>query len=668
MVLDNQGFYLPQSSTDMKRYIFLINQTIKPKPNIKKDEYVLDNRAICLNFDLENNCFEFRLSDLELDEKNRNDFFAFKLPAPKDKKKFLMTNNLNTFYSSLFKESIEYITDRRKKKNSAKYFNTYIKKSYDSFLSIIKDKFYFNYDKTLILDYNKLTNNQKSIYRSILMKHDDEKYEEIWNRFINKYFFDKDSKNISNLPGIFMITFNKKTILEYDYRKFRSSYINLCYYDLFERFFSENKKENLLCHICQNHTDIIQEIPFPIKFYGTTNDLFFEMLSNKNAYKSFSICEKCLASMLTGMRSVNNYLRNLLFNLQVYIIPNNIDNNLDFDIYNRIISLFQKRYGQYRNDIMKLNEILRKSKRKKYSFNLLFYYSEAGSQQFDILKSISNIDLQSVISTLNLFDKYSEEYSLYKIGKMDQSLTISDLRYYLFPSFYTQNQTLDYKTYSKDLLNFLEKFLNNNTFNYNSLIRSFTKIFHKRFIRSKQDSNRNQIDYLSPFKMTIAFTILIKLNQLSGGYKMTKTKYISEVLNEDYKKFFDTHHEIYKDNAFRQGLFLLGTIISKIKYAQKDKNLTFLRKINMSGVPPRRVPSLVNHVREFADIYKKQIFEEKGIWGNIYDRLQGIETCNMKPDEIVFYILTGISFGEYIGYKKGTEKKENDKGEQNDNN
>ena len=129
---------------------------------------------------------------------------------------------------------------------------------------------------------------------------------------------------------------------------------------------------------------------------------------------------------------------------------------------------------------------------------------------------------------------------------------------------------------------------------------------------------------------------------------------ISEISKEEYKQFFETHADIYGNNMYRQGLFLLGTVISKIKYAQKEKSSNFLKKLNFNGMLTRRIPNLVNQVREFSNIYK--IFEEKGIWGNIMDRLQGIERSDMKPDEVVFYLLTGISYEDYLGMKYAYEK------------
>jgi len=134
---------------------------------------------------------------------------------------------------------------------------------------------------------------------------------------------------------------------------------------------------------------------------------------------------------------------------------------------------------------------------------------------------------------------------------------------------------------------------------------------------------------------------------------------VTEINQEEYTDFFNTHAEIYGDNYYRQGLFLLGTIISRIKYAQRDKKSNILRKMNLTGMNVRRVPNFFNQVREFAEIYKKDLkYLRQDIWGNITDRLQNIENSGLKNDEVVFYILTGLSYQDYLGIKYGKEKRE----------
>ncbi len=148
---------------------------------------------------------------------------------------------------------------------------------------------------------------------------------------------------------------------------------------------------------------------------------------------------------------------------------------------------------------------------------------------------------------------------------------------------------------------------------------------------------------------------------------------VTEIQNDEYRKFIEAHQAVYEKNYHRQGLFLLGAVTNNIISAQRKKSSdkdqggedqgqrrklssTFMRKLNFSGIPARHINRFVGEVRNFANIY--DVYEEPGIWGNIMDRLQGIEESSMKPEEIVFYILTGISYANYIGMKKSLEKKE----------
>ena len=390
-----------------------------------------------------------------------------------------------------------------------------------------------------------------------------------------------------------------------------------------------------------------------MKFYGTTNNLNFENVSNKNAYKSFAMCKECLYQVLTGMKYVENEFSAYLFDLNAYLIPLEIRNiSLNPLLYNKITKILKTNKKQYKNEIEHIREMLKKANRKNLHFNLLFYFHPAGSQQFDILKLISNIELNKLFSKLKVFDEMTNFYELDKIGKGTNALTLNNLRYYLFPSFLSHKKP-DYKVYAKDLLNFLESFLTENKISYRALIQNFVAIFKKRL-------NRKKMDRLSAFKMNLFIDIFLKLKLIKYGGNMASGKSITAILKKEYQEFFDKHRDVYGENAYKQGLFLLGTVISKIIFVQKEKSSNFLKKLNFEGIPIRRIPFLINQVKDYENIYHKKIFQEKGVWGNIMDRLQGIEKSEMKSDEVVFYILSGISYEDYLGMKFSLEKKLNE--------
>lgn len=672
-VLTKSGYYNTDDVME-KRKIFLSYQSIIPYQKTNKDgNKLLDGKAICFNFDLKNRQFRIHLSDRELTETNRDYFLGFRLGAPKDKKKFMTTNNTDTIYSALFKETVEYIDDKLQRAGSRKWIENNIKNDYRKLMENIFKVFYTR-DQHFIqkgnkkeidfyLNYNLLINSQKDVFLKIFSdEFEDDKSKvsinELYNRLINKLYFSVNSKDNKNFSSLYMILFDEERIFDYQNCRYKYDYINLCYYDLQHRFISEKSIKDKICHICKKPKNVIQDIPLSMKFYGTTNYLNFENVSNSSAYKSFAICNDCLIEVQTGMKYIVDKFSDRLFDTHCYLIPH-IEQSDDFNdrIFDPIIRVLKIYKQEYKNEIVQIQALLKRAKRKNALFDLMFYFSPAGSQQFDVHKLISNIELNNLIHKLNIFDTYSEIYKLGRIGSKNNSLTISDLRYYLFPSFFSHGKNPDFNVFGKNLLNFLEGFLTDRKIDYYEMVSRFVGIYRRRI-------NNDKTDILAPFKMSLALTIFVKLNILKKGASMKEGACISEVSKKEYQQFFETHEDIYGDNMYRQGLFLLGTVISRIKFAQKGKSSNFLKKLNFNGMLTKRIPNLVNQVREFSNIYK--VFEERGIWGNIMDRLQGIEKSEMKPDEVVFYLLTGISYEDYLGMKYAYEhevNKNNSKGE-----
>ncbi|OQX06463.1 MAG: hypothetical protein BWK80_50670, partial [Desulfobacteraceae bacterium IS3] len=325
--------------------------------------------------------------------------------------------------------------------------------------------------------------------------------------------------------------------------------------------------------------------------------------------------------------------------------------------YKNIFKLL-KANKSYKEDVDEIESLVKKSEKKDFAFSLLFFDKQKNA--FDILKLISNIEYKKLVKKLEHFDDFRKAYDL---ALLNQSFTLNDVRYNFFPSESSHNAEDIRKLYRKDILNFLEAFLHGYSISYTDMIRRFTDIYNRRF-------HRDNSDILAPFKAALFFSILNKVKPLKG-MAMKGGNAVTEVQNEAFRKFFETHEAIYKENYYRQGLFLLGTVINKIVVAQQKKasqkneggegdenkkgkpkkaTSTFLKKLNYSGIPAHRVSNLLAEVKNYTEIYDEQIsYKEPEIWGNIMDRLQGIENSGMKGEEVVFYILTGISYAGYLG-------------------
>ncbi len=657
-ILERDGFYSTGDEMEQKR-LFLKHHLLIPTP--KKNGI---KNAICINFDTQNQIFRFSL-DKELTKENRDLLFAMKVGAPNDCKKFLATNNFESLLTVTFPGSLVYLNKMRTEKDSKEWFARNVPEAYDSLIKKIVNLF-FNTEKgtaeeeTNFIDEARMDPEQLSIFSGIKISLEEKRKNkekplsilDIYKTFLLEIFRDSTSKE---LPSIYIAKIDGCHILEYEDPEIRKAYINMAYYDLYYRFIVENAAKKKYCHVCSTEKDVIGTVSLPMKFYGTTNPLYFENVKKKNSYKSFAICDDCMAPIMTGMKYTESNLGDYLLEIPCYLIPNLDDTDLYFEKkLEAAIKLLKHSGSTYSEDIDLIKKLIKQStsnKNKSFSFNLLFYFSEQAA--FNILKYIPGVELFDLVRKLNLFDEFTRIYHLDTIGEYRNALSLVDMRFALFPS-NSSHINPDFKIFGKGLLSFLEQFLSNYKMSYTELISRFTDIFSRRFHKKKTD-------WLSPFKMICYLTLLSKLNLLKEENGMNEQHSITEVLKKEYTDFFNTHTSVYGNNSYRQGLFLLGTLISKIVYEQKKKgearkdSSTFLAKINYDGIPARRIDKLVNEVKKYSMIYP--IYIEPETWGNITDRLQGIDSSSLRPDEIVFYVLSGISFQDYLGFKFAAEKR-----------
>ncbi|MDD3175570.1 MAG: TM1802 family CRISPR-associated protein [Candidatus Nanoarchaeia archaeon] len=636
-VLNNSSDEL-MSETDQRR-VKLLGQLIEPK---SREEV---QRAICINFDMAKQTFKFEL-DKELVKDNSEYFFALS-QGGQASRIFAATNSLGHLLYMFYDDTIRYLTDCRNAKKSRDWFEKNISNDYDNLITQLKGlcketdiEGKKKLEKYFILSNSQLDEEQQVLFSVIydqvkadeLTKEIDKQKNEIEILEIayTKLIYQLFNLNAKKIPGIFLLKFDGKTILEYENCKYKDDYINLMYYWFFEKSGTEKGTGGKTCHVC-GKTNTAVSSDFIWKFFGTTNNLYFDGTNNKNDYKAFGMCSSCSENIKMGINFIENDLGDFSFGMTYFIIPNLKDGTKVQKECKGIIKLLDNK------DIADLDMFQRLSD-KMDKFDVMFYYKPPASKAFNVLKLISNIEIKDYLAKLKNFIKFNEKYNLYSLGDFGH-LSFSDIRYHIFPS-NSSHVNPDFKIYGKKLLDFLDEFLTGKPISYNFLISNFMDIAKLRY-------HKDRYDKLSAFKLNIFITMLNELNMLKGERMETTGNFITEIAKKEYADFFATHKAVYEENSFRQGLFLMGTVISKIKYAQSGKSSNFLDKLNFDGISPRRIPQLVNQVKEYSLIYK--IYEEQGIWANITDRLQGIELIQMRPDEVLFYILSGVSYEDYLG-------------------
>jgi len=639
------SYQLEGLSDSEKRKKFLETQTILPEEPSSNNEDADKYWEIVINLDLVNDKIEVKRGD-ELSAKKREQFFGFDLLGRRSKKIYFTCNNL--YYHLLtVPQMLDYIDDKFAEDEYKEFYN---------FLLNIRDEFYDTSGKKSFLKIDKFegsTANQLSEYldgKEINHKNLRDAFEE----YISKDILGSTRKNFVSNINIFSLKINDNYITETDYA---AQYIDIIYYERQGRFFDESEplvKSQALCGTCNTKKQITGKIDIPTKFYVTSSPYFFENLNKSNAYKSFGICQECYQEVMVGISKVEqDYFGRLFNSLRYYVVPKNIDSLEEQDQALKIVKdILADRPQKDEDHLQILMEI-----KKDFKMDFLFWRKDQAA--FIVLDSINDVsykDLKNIFRALRNINRNTFG-NLAEVG--NYRLYFNDLYWLLFPN-RRSHRNPDPKLYRKEMLNLLDSIMKSKDIDYNYLLRKFMNIFHKRyFFNGKKNKIREVISH--PLKMNLMLSWLSQATNLKGGYKVREGSSFTEIENKDIKEFFQIHSDTYEGNSYRQGLFLLGMLMNQVlKEQQKEnKSANILDKLSFDGMPVRRVKKFTKDITEILNIYDKYNVNQV-LHAQMIDRLQGIENSSLNKDEVVFYILSGLSFGRYLGHKyynkKGAEK------------
>jgi hypothetical protein len=108
-------------------------------------------------------------------------------------------------------------------------------------------------------------------------------------------------------------------------------------------------------------------------------------------------------------------------------------------------------------------------------------------------------------------------------------------------------------------------------------------------------------------------------------------------------------------------------MIGKIENAEfkKSQKKTFSNRLNFKGISPRRIKDIYNTVEEYLKI--REVWTDNQALAYCNESLLGIESSSVLPQEVVYYLLAGRAFENYLAiiYNK-TNQEDQSKEEQND--
>lgn len=141
------------------------------------------------------------------------------------------------------------------------------------------------------------------------------------------------------------------------------------------------------------------------------------------------------------------------------------------------------------------------------------------------------------------------------------------------------------------------------------------------------------------FKYLAFFEFLKKLNLID----MEETKTNPEKTGNQYDK---VEQDFFDQMNFTQGqraMFYLGRMLNRVEYLQEGKNKTVIQKVNFNGMDRDNIERLRIDLIEKAKQYNavnKVIFID-----NKFGQEFNLNEWSLSPQQAVFFLLTGYSFG-----------------------
>jgi len=143
------------------------------------------------------------------------------------------------------------------------------------------------------------------------------------------------------------------------------------------------------------------------------------------------------------------------------------------------------------------------------------------------------------------------------------------------------------------------------------------------------------------FKYLAFIQVLSKL-KLIDMEQETQALPAEEVV-QDFEKRIENFFERMKFNNNQKSMFYLGRILGSVAFMQKGKNKTVIEKVNYHGMDKDDIVRLRKDLFEKAKQYnslKKIVFNDSS-----FSQYFNFNDWDMNPQEAVFFLLTGYSFG-----------------------
>ncbi len=274
----------------------------------------------------------------------------------------------------------------------------------------------------------------------------------------------------------------------------------------------------------------------------------------------------------------------------------------------------------------------------------------------EIIKDVSKLHFQKILRTFIDIDWDFGQSKYIDWGRVMASYGNEGM-FFNFNSVYELIPLRKDKEKKNRALTLMKSILENRRLDKTLIFKYYCELllchYYERY-QSYTNINKYNRDYLSiairnnTYKYLAFFEVLRKLNLID----MNEETHVSPMeTGNKYDEAIIGFFEKMKLNAPQQAMFYLGRMLNTVEFIQKGKKKTVIEKVNFNGMDRDDIQrlrlSLIEKAKQYSKVGKVIFADSK------FADLFNYNKWNMNPQEAVFFLMTGYSFG--ISNKEATQ-------------
>lgn len=382
-------------------------------------------------------------------------------------------------------------------------------------------------------------------------------------------------------------------------------------------------------------------------FQGTALN-YVSNYNESNLAKNFQVSEEALIFLKSGDEYIRNNLRVSIANIPHLIIP-------EFSSWNKVdIDLALKKIAD-QGDLLFSSDIAEDLFKNYETFSEGVYWVnfiavDSDGQSFKALNEIKDVSEPYLSKVIKVFKDVDLEFQdLSDVVNWQKVKEVyGKAGYFNFKTIYGLIP-VGKENKRNSALNVFKAIMEQRTIEKEQLFQYFCELILCHYFERYEgyvNIRRYEKDYFglairdSVFKYLAFIQVLKKLNLIDMEQQQEIVR--EEITNEFDQKIEDFFQRM-DFNEQQKAMFFLGRMLNTVAYLQQGKNKTVIDKINYNGMDRDDIVRLRVDLFEKAKQYGKP--EKVKFTDSHFGQHFNFEHWDMNPQEAVFFILTGYSFG-----------------------